>query len=101
MASPISFTIELSLCWTTDRVIGSILADILALLFLNLVDDSIYIRIRHRGRQCHQSGSTHVYRKNTSVPTISTAAMKSSTAGNPQIAATTPVADCIRAAPRK
>ena len=32
MASPISFTIELSRCWTTDRVMGSILADIIALL---------------------------------------------------------------------
>ena len=28
MASPISFTIELSRCWTTERVMGSILADI-------------------------------------------------------------------------
>jgi hypothetical protein len=27
MASPISFTIELSRCWTTDRVIGSIAMD--------------------------------------------------------------------------
>ncbi len=27
MASPISFTIELSRCWTTDRVMGSILLD--------------------------------------------------------------------------
>src|SRR4051794_703781 len=27
MASPISFTIELSRCWTTDRVMGSILVD--------------------------------------------------------------------------
>src|SRR5450631_2191498 len=27
MASPISLTIELSRCWTTDRVMGSILAD--------------------------------------------------------------------------
>ena len=33
MASPISFTIELSRCWTTERVMGSIVADILALLF--------------------------------------------------------------------
>src|SRR3954463_4228728 len=68
MASPISFTIELSRCWTTDRVMGSILADILALLFLNSergrhfgyparygVDDRMYIGIRHRGRQCHQT----------------------------------------------
>ena len=29
MASPISFTIELRRCWTTERVMGSILADIL------------------------------------------------------------------------
>ena len=33
MASPISFTIELSRCWTTERVMGSILADILTLFF--------------------------------------------------------------------
>lgn len=33
MASPISLTIELRRCWTTDRVMGSILADIFALLF--------------------------------------------------------------------
>ena len=32
MASPISFTIELRRCWTTERVMGSILADIVALL---------------------------------------------------------------------
>src|SRR4051794_38842808 len=101
MASPISFTIELSRCWTTDRVMGSILVDILALLFLELADDPIYIRIRHRGRQSTQSGSAHVYRKNTTVPMISTAAMNNSTAGNPSTAATTPVVDCISAAPRK
>src|SRR5882724_11907804 len=40
MASPISLTIELSRCWTTDRVMGSILADIVALLFLNYVGQS-------------------------------------------------------------
>ena len=33
MASPISFTIELRRCWTTERVMGSIVADILALLY--------------------------------------------------------------------
>jgi hypothetical protein len=32
---------------------------------------------------------------------INTAAMNKSTAGNPKIAATTPVVDCISAAPRK
>ena len=37
MASPISFTIELSRCWTTERVMGSILADIYPLLFLPVV----------------------------------------------------------------
>ena len=32
MASPISFTIDDRRCWTTERVIGSILADIFALV---------------------------------------------------------------------
>src|SRR5690242_15463643 len=73
MASPISFTIELSRCWTTERVMGSILADIEPVLVMLVrayfseracdfrertgrrIDDRIYIGIRHRGRQCHQS----------------------------------------------
>src|SRR5438094_299439 len=36
MASPISFTIELSRCWTTERVMGSILADILLFLLIRI-----------------------------------------------------------------
>ena len=41
MASPISFTIELSRCWTTERVMGSILADIyLVIRFVGWVERS-------------------------------------------------------------
>src|SRR6478735_9099872 len=46
-------------------------------------------------------GLIQVYSKNTTIPMISAAAMNSSTAGNPRNVATTPVADCINAAPRK
>ena len=39
MASPISFTIDERRCWTTERVIGSILADIFALLARGEVEE--------------------------------------------------------------
>src|SRR3954469_17269258 len=67
MASPISFTIELRRCWTTERVMGSIFADILtrslvrstrACDFLERarrrIDDRMDIGVGHRGGQCHQ-----------------------------------------------
>ena len=55
MASPISFTIELRRCWTTERVMGSILADIFALLpWSSRYNRSIAARKASRSR-----GATH------------------------------------------
>ncbi|MGY4230725.1 hypothetical protein ACVMIH_008086 [Bradyrhizobium sp. USDA 4503] len=44
MASPISFTIDDRRCWTTERVIGSILADILAFLARGLAQGGSWNR---------------------------------------------------------
>src|SRR5260221_9647583 len=55
MASPISFTIELRRCWTTERVMGSILADIDALL----LETSRYNRSMAGGKPSRSRGATH------------------------------------------
>ena len=88
MASPISFTIELSRCWTTERVMGSILADILALLFalkrqpmhkqlaraVTSTADRAYLIV---------AGWRRIRSKTPAVPITNTPAMNKSTAGNP------------------
>ena len=103
MASPISFTIELRRCWTTDRVMGSILADIITRSCWALpvlaerqstaaispaAPDAASMIARIPASVIGVDNAINppacqVYSRNTIVPTINPAAMNSITAGNP------------------